>query len=165
MATGAAALLLLTACGAGGTPQKVPSRTPDQAFTTTRDVVADVLDAVQQGASKSIGDSDRNVPCGGVGGNEHTKVRGDVTGEVMLDAPDLAAASKRAERVLSAAGWKSSSEVDGGRLVLDFIGDTGSASLIVGAGGKAELLAESICLPNPSSEDPFPDVQPRESPS
>lgn len=158
------AAALLTGCGADK-PDKEPRMTPDDAYTATRAVVADVLEALQPGASETIGESDRNGPCGGPEGNDFTKIQASVGGEVSRGPADLSAAGEAVRRAAADRGWTAQVRpVDSG-LQVSLSGDTGSGSVTLGANGTGEVTAQSTCLANPRSEDPFPDVQPRTTPS
>lgn len=138
-------------------PSVTSTVTPEQARTALRADLVAVAEAAMPGRKAAVNEGeDHPVPCGGLGGNERSRLLSSlevVIGDPKLDrSPTEVLGSLR--KALEARGWKvGQTRSTGDRYELVAQGPQGSGVTVIHEPGNKslQLLGETECLPNPDA--------------
>lgn len=148
-----ALVLASSGCGAGDEAQeKASGMTPDQAKAKLAEDVPAILRAgVGDGGDTVLDEAPTDEPCGGVGGNEYTKVQYSYGGVSRSPVPDGTAAVARARDKAVALGYEASDPMGNGTGPIDFsfTGTTGGGSVQWRPEKSLRVQAQTGCLDNP----------------
>lgn len=139
-----ALLVLVGACTVTEAPEDEGDDTmnQEQARTHVVDVVKEVLSAAAPQDSDNLAEL-RDVPCGGLGGNERTKVKYTLESADGIRVDDDDAALDAALARIEERGWEGTHRGDG----VDFSAD-GVTGSVWSRGGTVLVRAESDCVDN-----------------
>ncbi len=137
--------------GCGAAPEKKETKmTPAEALRQLHKGAAAALGAASPEAPARLDEPGPNQPCGGLGGNEDTKIKAGVTGRSGRPAPEPKAAVDAARGKLEELGYKPGETFDmGGARQFQFTGPAGGGTFKIGTDGLAAISAETYCLDNP----------------
>lgn len=139
----------LAGCGAAQ-EKKETNMTPAEALQQLHKVATAALDAASPEGRSKLDEPGPNEPCGGLGGNEDTKIKAGVTGRSGQPATEPKAAVDAARGKLEELGYKPGEPFDlGGARQFQFTGPAGGGTFKIGTDGLAEISAETYCLDNP----------------
>jgi hypothetical protein len=155
-------LLAVVVAGCGGDPEeKDPAMTPDEARAELTRVAKAVLDVIAPDQQVDVKNDGPATPCGGLGGNEYTKIKYETSVNAPAASPDAAADFTAITAQLRALGYDvDPTETMGDATTMVFRGDAVKGGILQHGDGPLSLEAETTCLDNPDKDNPFPDVQP-----
>ena len=145
-------LVLLTGagCGTDSTSRKEPAVTPDEANSAMTRIAREVMGVVAPGDPVDLNEDGPPTPCGGLGGNEYTKIKYGLNVASATAPADSAQAFDSAAGKLEDLGYTvQQPETMGDRTRMVVKRDGITAELLQNGTGPITLGAETPCLKNP----------------